>query len=186
MRQKTMFNTPLVQPLLYGFSKVLLKILGWKVVGEIPKDLKKCVVIAAPHTTNWDMPFSLMIAFCLQRSLYWVGKASIFKFPFSGLMRWMGGIPVDRSQSNNMVDATVATFAENDELRIMMAPEGTRSQVKEWKSGFYHIANGAEVPIILGFIDYKNKVGGVLGVFTPTGDYEADLKEIKAKYASYL
>ncbi|MCP4598464.1 lysophospholipid acyltransferase family protein [Neptuniibacter sp.] len=186
MLHKTMFSTPVFQPCLKWISRSVLKLLGWKVEGEVPEDLKQCVLIAAPHTTNWDMPFSLMIAFVLDTSLYWVGKQSIFKFPFAGLMRWMGGIPVDRSRSNNMVDATVEQFAQHAELRIMMAPEGTRSEVKEWKSGFYHIAHGAGVPIALGFIDYKNKCGGIKHIFHTTGDYEQDLQEIKSFYKPYF
>lgn len=186
MLHRSMFTTPVVNSVLRGFSRLALKLMGWRVEGEIPEDVKKCVLIAAPHTTNWDMPFSLMIAFSLNRPLFWVGKASIFKFPFASLMRWMGGIAVDRSRSNNMVAATIAKFEQYDELRIMMAPEGTRSKVKEWKSGFYHIAHGANVPIVLGFIDYKNKRGGVLGVYKTTGDYESDLEQMKSRYRSLL
>ena len=186
MLSKTMFSTPIIHPFLRFMSVSILRLLGWKVQGEVPIGLNKCVLIAAPHTTNWDMPFSLMIAFALNTRLHWVGKDSIFRFPFGGLMRWMGGIPVDRSQSTNMVEGTVTTFAQYEELRIMMAPEGTRSKVKQWKSGFYHIAHGAQIPILLGFVDYKNKCGGVLGVFETSGDYEADLKKIKAHYLPYM
>lgn len=186
MQQRTIFNTPIVQPALKAISRFVLRLRGWKVEGEIPDGLSQCVLIAAPHTTNWDMPFSLMIAFVLDTPLYWVGKSSIFKFPFGGLMRWMGGIPVDRSRSTNMVAATVEQFKQCPELKIMMAPEGTRSDVKAWKSGFYHIADGARVPIVLGFIDYANKRGGILGSYIPSGNYEQDLKEIQAKYGALL
>ncbi len=186
MLYKTMFSTPVIHPLLRFLSVFTLRLLGWKVEGEVPKDLKKCVLIAAPHTSNWDMPFSLMIAFALDTRLHWIGKDSIFKFPFASIMRWMGGIPVDRSKSTNMVDATVATFAQYDELRIMMAPEGTRAKVEQWKSGFYHIAHGAEVPILLGFIDYKGKQGGVLASFETSGDYEKDLEQIQRYYKPFM
>ena len=186
MLQNTMFTTPIIHPLLRMLSIVMLKVCGWRVEGEFPKELKQCVVIGAPHTTNWDMPFSLMIAFALNTPLYWVGKSSIFRFPFGFLMRWMGGIPVDRSKSHNMVEATITKFSSFSELRIMMAPEGTRSEVQSWKSGFYYIAHGANVPIVLGYIDYKKKRGGILGVFTPSGDYEDDLKLIQARYQPYM
>lgn len=186
MQQKpmrtTMFTTPIIRPLLRGFSRIMLKVLGWRVVGSMPDDIKQCVLIAAPHTSNWDMPLSLMIAFALDTQLHWVGKQSIFKFPFSGLMRWMGGIPVDRSHANNMVDASIAKFKEYPELRIMMAPEGTRARVKQWKSGFYHIAHGAQVPIALAFVDYKNKCGGIGKFMTTSGDYDKDMLEISAFY----
>jgi 1-acyl-sn-glycerol-3-phosphate acyltransferase len=186
MQQKTMlttmFTTPIIRPLLRGFSRITLKLLGWKVVGNMPEDIKQCVLIAAPHTTNWDMPLSLMIAFSLKTQLHWVGKQSIFKFPFGGLMRWMGGIPVDRSHANNMVNATIEKFKEFPELRIMMAPEGTRARVTQWKSGFYHIAHGAQVPIVLAFVDYKNKRGGIGKMFTTSGDYEKDIIVIREFY----
>lgn len=182
MTQRTIFNTPIIRPLLLGMSRLVLKVSGWTVVGEIPKDLKQCVVIAAPHTTNWDLPTSLMIAFALKTDLQWIGKKTIFRFPFGGLMRWLGGVPIDRSQSNNMVAATVEKFQTLPVLRIMMAPEGTRSTVKQWKSGFYHIAHGAQIPIALGFVDYKNRRGGILGTFKTSGDYEADLAAILKQY----
>ena len=186
MLHKTMFSTPIIQPLLKCFSRVVLKCLGWKIQGDIPKTLQQCVVIGAPHTSNWDMPLSLMVAFSLDVPLYWVGKESIFKFPFAGIMRWMGGIPVDRSKSNNMVDATIQQFSQHAELRIMMSPEGTRSKVDKWKSGFYYIAHGAGVPVVLGFIDYKTKRAGVLGQIETTGDYEADLASILEIYQPYF
>ncbi len=186
MQKTTIFTTPVVQPLIKGLSKLILKLLGWKVEGSMPLEARRCVLIAAPHTTNWDMPFSLMIAFALDTPLYWVGKDSIFKFPFGGVMRWLGGIPVDRSRSTNMVTATVEQLQQHDELRIMMSPEGTRSKVKQWKSGFYYIAVGADVPIVLGFIDYKQRRGGILTTFTPSGDYETDLKQIQQCYMDRL
>lgn len=186
MQQKpmrtTMFTTPIICPLLRGFSRIMLKLLGWRVVGSMPEDIKQCVLIGAPHTSNWDMPLSLMMALSLDTQLHWVGKQSIFKFPFSGLMRWMGGIPVDRSHANNMVEASIAKFKEFPELRIMIAPEGTRARVKQWKSGFYHIAHGAHVPIALAFIDYKNKCGGIGKFMTTSGDYDKDMREINAFY----
>ncbi len=186
MWRNTMFTTPVISSLLRLLSIMVLKLCGWKVEGVFPKEVRQCVLIAAPHTTNWDMPFSLMIAFALKMPLHWVGKATIFKFPFGSLMRWMGGIPVDRAKTKNMVEATVEKFTLYSDLKIMMAPEGTRSRVSHWKSGFYHIAHGANVPIVLGFIDYKHKCGGILGVFHTTGDYDSDLKRIQAYYQPYM
>ena len=182
MLQKTMFTAPIIRPMLRGFSRATLKLLGWKVVGSMPPEIKQCVLIAAPHTSNWDMPLSLMIAFSLDTQLHWVGKQSIFKFPFGGLMRWMGGIPVDRSHSNNMVSATIDKFKELPELRIMMSPEGTRARVTQWKSGFYHIAHGAQVPVALAFVDYKNKRGGIGKFIITSGDYDKDMIDINAFY----
>jgi len=182
---RTMFNTPIVCHLLKVISIVTLKLTGWKIQGQFPSDLNKAVIIAAPHTSNWDMPISLMMAFKLGLPIRWLGKKSIFKFPFGPLMRWMGGIPVERSRSTNMVDNVVRRFEADDQLLIMMSPEGTRSKVKGWKSGFYHMASGASVPIVLAFIDYPNKVGGIGPLFEPTGEYESDLSEIQAFYEQF-
>ena len=160
---------------LYGLA-------GWRVGGEIPED-KKMVVIAAPHTTNWDLPIMLAVAFYYRVDLKWMGKDSLFKGPFGWLMHALGGIPIDRSKSNNVVDQMVAIYQEADDLLVAIPPEGTRSKVRYWKTGFYNIAHGAGVPIAFGYLDYKNKVGGIGGKLTTTGDYDADLEKIKAFYA---
>ena len=180
----TMFDTPILKTLLRWISILALKLAGWKAEGEIPKDLKKCVMIAAPHTSNWDLPFMLFIAFKLRAKIYWMGKEQIFKPPFKSLMMWMGGVPVDRSKANNMVQASIDAINENDQLFLIVPPEGTRSKVTYWKTGFYHIAHGADVPILMGFLDYKNKRGGIKGTYTTTGDIETDMEEIKGIYAA--
>ncbi len=180
---RTMFDTPIISQLLRAGSSLYLRLKGWRIEGDIPEDLKKCVMIAAPHTSNWDLPYMLMIAFVMRTPIYWMGKKSIFKPPFKHLMMWMGGVPVDRSKSNNMVDASVATIKENDRLFLIVPPEGTRSKVSDWKTGFYHIANGAQVPILLGFLDYQRKTGGVLGTFKPSGDVQQDIAAIRQQYA---
>jgi 1-acyl-sn-glycerol-3-phosphate acyltransferase len=153
---------------------------GFKLEGEMP-DLAKAVIIAVPHTTNWDLPHTLAAG--LGTPVNWMGKSSIFRWPFGGVMRCLGGIAVDRSQTSNAVDRMIETFAARDRLRLVIAPAGTRNAVTKWKSGFYHIAHGARVPIVLAFIDYKRKAVGVAGVFEPTGDYDADLPKIEAIYA---
>ena len=179
----TMFDTPILKTLLRWFSIVALKLAGWKAEGEIPKDLNKCVMIAAPHTSNWDLPFMLFIAFKLRAKIYWMGKEQIFKPPFKRLMMWMGGVPVNRSKANNMVQASIDAINENEQLFLIVPPEGTRSKVTYWKTGFYHIAHGAGVPILMGFLDYQNKRGGIKGTFTTSGDIDADMAKIKAIYA---
>lgn len=182
---KTIFTTPVISHLFYCLSVLTLKLTGWKVTGDAQKIPDKAMFVAAPHTTNWDLPYALMLAFKLKLPIFWMGKTSIFKFPFGGLMRWLGGIPVERSRSTNLVDAMVQRFRSEDKLLIVIAPEGTRKSVSEWKSGFYHIAHGAEIPLVLGFIDYPNKHGGIGPVFQTSGDYEKDLKEIKAFYTPF-
>jgi len=178
---KTMFSTFIIKDILWLISKIFLWITGWRVEGEVPKD-KKFVMIAAPHTSNWDLPYMLAICFVLKVKPYWMGKSQIFKFPFAGLMKWMGGIAIDRSQSNNVVEATAEILKQSDELIITIPPEGTRSKVKYWKSGFYHIADLADVSIVLGFLDYKNKKGGIGGLIQPTGNLDNDMVKIKAFY----
>lgn len=141
-------------------------------------------MIAAPHTSNWDLPYMLMIAFALRVDIHWMGKASIFNAPFGGFMKWTGGIPVDRSQAGDVVAASVKQLSDADTLVLAVPPEGTRSKVSQWKTGFYRIADGANVPILMGFLDYGKKVGGIERVFTPTGDIEKDVAEIRSFYAT--
>ncbi len=124
----------------------------------------------------------LTVSFALKVKPYWMGKEQIFKPPFKGLMKWMGGIPIDRNKSHNMVEYTAELMKQSGELIVAVPPEGTRSKVKYWKTGFYHIANLAQVPIALGFLDYGKKIGGIGGVIYPSGDIEKDMLKIKAFY----
>jgi len=173
----------LTNRLLLPFARGWLALCRISVVGAMP-DLPKFVVIGAPHTTNWDLPHALAAAVVLGIQIRWMGKASLFKWPFGGLMRWLGGIPVDRSKRNKAVSQMVETFKAAERLVVVIPPEGTRSEVKQWKSGFYHIAAGAGVPIVLAFVNYTTRQIGVAQVFWPIGDYEADLPRIQAVYAS--
>lgn len=182
MASYTLFSTPLITPCLRLLSRFILRVSGWKIEGEIPAELKRCVIIGAPHTTNWDLPISLMIAFSLNSQLNWMGKASIFRFPFGGIMRWLGGIPVDREKTTNLVAATVEQLNTQPELRILIAPEGTRAKTKGWKSGFYYMADGAKVPLVLAFVDYPNKRGGIGKIMPTSGNFEADMQTIMAFY----
>jgi len=178
----TVFNTPLVTPLLRGVSIVILKISGWKARGE-ELDHQRFVLIGAPHTSNWDFPLMLMVVLKLRLRVFWMGKHTLFPFPFGWLMKWLGGIPIDRSASHNVVNETVRQYKENDELVVLIPPEGTRSKVEKWKSGFYHIANLARVPILLGYVDASKKEAGFADFFTPTGDPDGDMKKIREFYA---
>ena len=182
----TIFDTPVVNSLLRGISVGLLKLGGWKLRGKLPEGAERCVVIAAPHTSNWDLPYTLMAAFALRMRIYWMGKASIFKRPFGPVMRWLGGIAVDRSKSNNLVEASTQALREaSGKLQLVLSPEGTRAKVREWRTGFYWIALKAEVPIVLAYLDFKNKVAGIGPLFHPTGDIERDMAEIRAFYAPF-
>ena len=183
---RTIFDTPIVNAVLRGFSIGFLKLTGWKVQGQLPPDGHKSVLIAAPHTSNWDLPYTLMVAFALRLHIYWMGKEQLFKPPFRGFMMWLGGIPVRREKSNNLVAASVdALKAADGPLQLIVPPEGTRSNTRYWKTGFYYIALGAQVPIVMAYMDYKQKISGLGPVFLPSGDIEADMTAIKAFYAPF-
>lgn len=154
---------------------------GWTVFNEVP-ELRKCVVIAVPHTSNWDFVYIMGAKQVLRIPLSFVGKETLFRWPFGRMMREMGGVPVDRSKSTNFVDSMVAEFAARDEFMLTIAPEGTRGKVKKWKTGFYHIAYGAKVPLAIGVMDYAKKTVGLAGAFMPTGDYAKDMEQVSAFY----
>ena len=183
---RTIFSTPIVNTLLRAFSVSFLKISGWKIEGRLPTAASKSVLIAAPHTSNWDLPYTLMVAFALRLNIYWMGKAQIFRPPFCGLMRWLGGIPVARETANNLVAASAAAITAADgPVQLIVPPEGTRSKTRQWKTGFYHIAVTAQVPIVLAYMDYERKISGLGEIFVPTGDVDADIATIKAFYAPF-
>ena len=180
----TIFDTPVVNTLLRYASAAVMKLAGWRVEGALPADVGKCVLIAAPHTSNWDLPFTLMTAFVLRLNVYWLGKASIFRWPFGPLMRWLGGVAVNRSASANMVAASAAALkAVGGAVQLIVPPEGTRDKTRHWKTGFYYIALEAQVPILLAYMDFTDKRAGLGPVFQPTGDIERDMAVIKAFYA---
>ncbi len=179
----TIFSTPLLTSLLRMLAILILKIMGWTAVGKEISD-PKLVLIGAPHTSNWDFPLMLMVVLKLRLKVFWMGKKELFRFPFGWLMRWLGGIPIDRSKSNNVVDQITREYAEQRELVVLVPPEGTRSKVDRWKTGFYHIAKNANVPILMGYVDAPKKEAGLADFFTPTGNLEQDMQEIRKFYAS--
>lgn len=165
--------------------RLYLKIIGWKTGSTLDPAVKKCVLVAAPHTSNYDYPIALATLYAAGVRTQFLAKKSLFKFPLGILMRATGGIPVDRSKHTNMVEAMIAMFKKRDELILMIPAEGTRSFVKEWKSGFYHTAMGAGVPIVMGYLDYGRKVAGFGDLFYPTGDYAKDLAAIQNFYRQF-
>ena len=184
--QRTIFTTPVVNTLLRAFSIAFLKLTGWRVEGALPSHAARSVLIAAPHTSNWDLPYTLMVAFALRLNIRWMGKQSIFRAPFGGVMRWLGGIPVNREQSTNLVGASAKAIREADgPLQLIVPPEGTRSKTRYWKTGFYYIAREAQVPIVMAYMDYERKLSGLGPLFEPTGDVDADMATIKAFYAPF-
>jgi 1-acyl-sn-glycerol-3-phosphate acyltransferase len=166
-------------------GKLFLRMMGWKVGSVLDPSIRKCVLVAAPHTSNWDYPIALATLYACGVRVRFLGKDSLFKFPMGILMRATGGIPVDRSKHNNLVDALVSLFHHHDDLILMIAVEGTRSYVKEWKSGFYYTAMKANVPIVMGYLDYGKKVAGFGDLYYPTGDYPKDLADIQKFYRQF-
>jgi 1-acyl-sn-glycerol-3-phosphate acyltransferase len=156
-------------------------LLRFRITGDIP-DLSKFVIIGAPHTSNWDFVLGMGMLFALRLRVSWIGKHTLFKPPFGPLMRWMGGIPIDRNAAGDLVEQVAAAFDGEDKLVIGIAPEGTRRRVDRWKTGFYRIAAGAGVPIVIGMIDFGRRELRVDSVFQPTGDMESDLDVIRSRY----
>jgi len=181
--QRTLFTTPLVSPLLKLVARLGLKLVGWKAVGTPPVE-KNFVLVAAPHESNFDLALLLAIAFVLEFKLYWMGKDTLFTGPLGPIMRWMGGISVNRSKTNNLVEQMVLNFDEMEELVLTVTPEGTRSHVDSWKTGFYHVAKDCEMPIFLAQVDYRTKVSGVFHTYQLTDDKKKDIAAIQASYES--
>jgi 1-acyl-sn-glycerol-3-phosphate acyltransferase len=157
--------------------------MGWRTEGLLPV-IPKFVLVGAPHTSNWDLPFTMLMALAFRARIHWMGKTSIFRRPFKGFFKWLGGIPVNRSQSSDLVAQSIDEFNRKEQLILTIAPAGTRKNVERWKSGFYHIACGAEVPIVLGFLDYRRKVGGIGPLIYPSGNFSADMETIRTFYNS--
>lgn len=162
-------------------GKLWLKAFGWEVEGG-PPDVKKAVVVACPHTSGWDLPFTLATSWALGIEINWIGKHTLFAPPFGPFFRFLGGVAVDRRGRNNAVQATADLLDSYDELLVIIAPEGTRGKATRWKTGFYYIALTAKVPIVLGFLDYEKKRGGFGTVFQPSGDIEADWARLREFY----
>lgn len=162
-------------------AEFLLSLLGWSVESKLP-DTKRFVVIGAPHTSNWDFPIGLLGMWALDANFRWVGKHTLFTGPFKWLFTWLGGIPVDRRVHTGFIHRSAELLQESERMALCLAPEGTRSRTEYWKSGFYHIATEAGVPIALGYLDYSTKTLGVGAYFQPSGDIDADMEIIRKFY----
>ena len=156
---------------------IFLRILKWKIDGNVP-DLKKYIIVVAPHTSNYDFLVGLAVRSILDFKASYLGKKELFRFPFGWLFRKLGGYPVDRSKHTNLVDAVAEIFNAHENFAIAIAPEGTRKSVKEWKTGFYYMAIKANVPLVLASFDYKQKTVFIDRPFYPTGNKENDSKRI--------
>ena len=164
-----------------ALARVVLRLWGWTVIGEPPAP-QKYVLIAAPHTSNWDFIFLLAFAWHFGVEVSWLGKREMFRWPFASLLTLLGGIPVARRSSDKMVDRMKELFDSREALCLVVPVEGTRSYVDYWKSGFYHIARAAGVPIVMSYLDYPRKLGGFGAALVPTGDIATDMDAIRAFY----
>lgn len=162
-------------------GEAFLRVAGWKIDGERPSE-SRYVIIASPHTSNWDMPFMLAMAFVYDIPVRWMGKHTLFEGRFGAFFRRMGGIPIVRHRTAGVVEQMVEYFENEPSLVLMVPAEGTRSRVDYWKSGFYHIARGAGVPVCLSYLDFSKKVGGIGPMIELTGDVRADMDRIRAFY----
>ena len=170
--------------MLEHLAKTYLSATGWTVHNEVPPEVKKFVIIAAPHTSNWDFPITMAIARQIDMRFYWVGKHTLFEpAPVGKIMKGLGGIPIDRRKSQNFVEQIAEAFDAADAMALGIAPEGTRSKRQYWKSGFYYIAREAGVPISLGFLDYKKKVGGLGPLVDSSQSKKAVMDQIREFYA---
>jgi len=162
-------------------GRLYLRLCGWSLEG-VPPRIDKAVVIAAPHTSNWDLPYMLAVSWALGVRPSWLGKREIFRFPFGSLMQWLGGVPVERGVRANVVEQVARRFAAAERLFLVVPPSGTRTRATHWKSGFFHMARRANVPILCAFLDYRRKVGGLGPAIAPTGVAAVDMPPIRAFY----
>lgn len=161
------------------FARFLLWMFGWKVDETTPKGVKKCVVVMGPHTSNWDFIIGRLAFMSYSIKGTFLIKKELFFFPLGFFLKKLGGIPVDRKGRNKLTDTAVNYFNENETMFMVFAPEGTRSYNPKWKKGFYYIAQKANVPIYIAYVDYKKKIGGFHSLFEPTGDFDKDVVHIK-------
>jgi 1-acyl-sn-glycerol-3-phosphate acyltransferase len=163
-------------------SRIILRLFGWKTTGSFPPG-SKYVVVVAPHTSNWD--FIIGQLFCLSAGIKArvMIKKELFYFPLGNILRALGGIPVDRQGGSDIIDQMISRFNSADSFILTITPEGTRKKVTEWKTGFYRIAAGANVPVLLGFLDYEKKIVGTADIFYLSSDPGEDMKKIKQFYA---
>lgn len=169
-----------------AISTQLLRCLGWRIELRYDYLPPKYVLIVVPHTSNWDFPVGLLARSALGLNIKYVGKASLFRSPFGTLFRWLGGQPVDRSRRHGYVESVVAIFNQHQHFALCIAPEGTRGRVDRLKTGFYHIAKGAGVPVVMVQFDWLHKKITISDPFYPTADQAADLAFITEHYQGVL
>lgn len=166
-----------------AFAKfILFSIFRWKIVGEFPKSISKYVIIGAPHTSNYDFIIGLLIKTVKEIKINFLGKASLFVFPLGYFFKSVGGVPINRKKNMNMVQATVNEFKNRDSFVIAISPEGTRSKVNKWRTGFYHIATQANIPIVAFTFDFGKRQTEIFPPFYPTGNMDQDFEYLQSLF----
>jgi 1-acyl-sn-glycerol-3-phosphate acyltransferase len=179
-------EVPLANRLLYWLARFLFRIAGWRTEGKLP-DIPKYVAIVT-HTSNWDFVVGLTGWAILSHGfstikLSWMGKAELFRGPLGAFLKWIGGVPIERGVRQSAVEQSIQAFRSREKLVMALAPEGTRKKATHWKTGFYYIAQGAQVPIVFGLLDYRRKVVEVGPAMIPSGDIQADVEIIRDFYS---
>jgi 1-acyl-sn-glycerol-3-phosphate acyltransferase len=175
----TLFSTPLLSPILRLFSKLMLKIIRWRVIGSLPKDHKKYVLIVAPHTSNWDFFLFVLAVSVLRLKPSVLIKSTLFVGPLGWFLRYCGAIPVNRTQASSLVNYIADIYSEREEFVLIITPEGTRSANPNWKLGFHHVATTADVPILIVYVDSATRTIGIDGLMQPSEDIDGDMRKIK-------
>ena len=163
---------------------LIFRLIGWKLIGKLP-DLNKFIIIVAPHTSNWDFPLGVVVRGIVNRRIRYLGKKELFRAPFGWIFRALGGFPVDRQRSQSMVDRVSDIFRQQENFLLALAPEGTRSQVSDWRTGFYHMALKAQVPIQMVGLDYSRKEVEIMELFYPSGSIETDMPIIRERFGKF-
>lgn len=181
--KRTIFTTPVLRTLLAWFASLHLWLFGWKIIGEPPAE-KKYLMVSGPHTSNWDFYLLMMYMFKHGIAIHWLGKHTLFEGAIGIFSSWFGGIPVNRKKSTNVAQQVVDFYDNSEQLIVLVTPEGTRAKVENWKTGFYHIAHDAGIPIIAGFCDFTKKEIGIGPTWHTTTDVDKGIAEIKAFFAT--
>ena len=177
--QYTLFNTPTISSILRVISKITLKIIGWRVIGSLPEDQRKYVLIVAPHTSNWDFILFVLAVSVLRLKPSVLIKSTLFVGPLGWFLRYCGAIPVNRTQANSLVDYIAGIYEEREEFVLIITPEGTRSANPNWKHGFHHVATTAQVPVLIVYVDSTIKTIGIEGLMEPSDDIDKDINKLK-------
>ena len=165
----------------YWIGRLWMWFFGWDVVGQIPAG-RKFVLIGGPHTSGWDLPFGLAAVYLFRLKVSWMGKDALFRKPFGGIMRWLGGVAINRDSPHGVVDQVAGQLRDSRKLIILITPSGTRKKGDYWKSGFYRIAYAAQIPILCGYLDYSRKEACLGLSFVPTGAIKSDMERIREFY----